>query len=85
MADVEVEVAVAIQIGERRRSRPVAISCKPSLLGDVFKRPVSSVAIEGVLPPAGHEEVGPAVVVDITHGDPVPVSTCDRADAGAHR
>ena len=73
VADVQVEVAVAIQVGERRRSRPVAIAGKPGLLGDVFKSPVALVAIEGIAAPARHEEVGPSVVVDITDRDPVAV------------
>ena len=40
VADVEVEVAVAVEIGERRRSGPVAIASEPGPVGDVFESPV---------------------------------------------
>ena len=58
MADVEVEVAVAVQVGEGRRGRPVAVAAQPGRVGDVLERAVAAVAIEGVGPPAGDEQVG---------------------------
>ena len=38
MADVQVEVAVAVQVGEGGRSRPVAVAAQPGAFGDVLER-----------------------------------------------
>ena len=40
MADIKVEVAVAVEVGERRRGRPVAIAAQPGPQGDVLERAV---------------------------------------------
>ena len=64
VADVEVEVAVAVEVGEGGRGRPVAVPAQARRLGHVLERPVALVAVEGVGPPAGDEQVGVAVVVD---------------------
>ena len=44
MADVEVEVAVAVEVGERGRRGPVAVAAEPDAVGDVLERPVAPVA-----------------------------------------
>ena len=41
VADVKIEVAVAVQVGKGRRGRPVAIAGQPGLAGDVLKRSVA--------------------------------------------
>ncbi len=46
VTDVEVEVAIVVEIGKRRGGRPVALATKASGIGDVFKGPVAPVAIE---------------------------------------
>ena len=74
MADVEVEVAVVVQVGEGGRCRPVAIAAQAGPVGDVLERPVPAVAIEGVRSPAGDEEVGMAVVVEVADGHAVSVT-----------
>ena len=38
--------------------------------------------VKGIGPPSGDEEVGPAVVVVVAHGDPVPVAARQRGQAG---
>ena len=75
MADVEVEVAVAVEVGEGRRGRPVAVAAQ-ARVGSVTssKRAVAPVAVEGVGPPAGDEQVGVAVVVVVADGDAVAVA-----------
>ena len=50
---------------DRRRAR---------LRGHVLERAVAPVAIQGIGPPAGHEQVGVAVVVVVAHGDAVAVA-----------
>ena len=82
VADVEVEVAVVVQIGERGRGGPVAIAPETGAIRDILERPVPSVAVKGVRPPAGDEEVGTAVVVEVADGDPVAVASLHPGDAG---
>jgi len=47
MADVEVEVAVVVEIGERGRGGPIAVAPQAGAIGDVLEGPVSSIAILG--------------------------------------
>ncbi len=86
MADVEIEVAVAVEVGKRRRGRPVAVAAQARAGRHVLERAVSLVAIKGIRPPAGDEEVGPAVVVVVADGDSVAVAPAHRGDArpGGH-
>ena len=83
VADVEVEVAVVVEVGKGGRGRPVAIAPQAGPIGDVLERPVAAVAIERVGSPAGDEEVGMAVVVDVADGHAVPVASLHPADAGS--
>ena len=69
VTDIEIEIAIAVQIGERGRSRPVAIAAQAYSGCDVLERSVAFVAIERVRMPAGDEEVGPAVIVIVGDGD----------------
>ena len=82
VADIEVEVAVVVEVGPCRRCRPVAIAAKPAHGGHVLEAAVSEVVIEGVGPPAGDEEVGPAVVVEVADGDAVAIAAGQRGQAG---
>ena len=82
VADIEVEVAVVVEVGPGRRGRPVAVAAEPGLRGGVLEPAVAVVVIEGVGPPAGDEEVGAAVVVVVAHGDAVAVAAGQRGQAG---
>ncbi len=82
VADVEIEVAVVVQVGPGRRGRPVAVAAEPRTRRDVLEPAVAEVVVEGVGPPSGDEQVGPAVVVVVAHGDPVPVAAGQRGQAG---
>ena len=46
VADVEVEVAVVVEVGEGRRGRPVARARQARARGDVLEGPVAAVAVE---------------------------------------
>ncbi len=81
MANIKVEIAVVVEIGEGRRGRPVAITGKTGLLGDVFERAVAAVAIKRIRPKACDEQVGMAVVVIISHGDAVSIPARHGGDA----
>ena len=82
MTDIEVKVAVPVEVGPCRRGRPVAVAAQARAGRDVSNRPVSQVVIEGVGAPAGDEDIGPAIVVVIAHGDPVPVTSGQFGQAG---
>ena len=41
---------------------------------DVLERPISQVAVEGVLAKTGHIKIGPSIVVEVTHGHSHPVA-----------
>ena len=83
MADIEIQVAVAVQVGERRRGRPVAIAAQARLARHVLEPPIALVAIECVRMPARDEQVGPAVVVVVADRDSVAVTPRKRGDARA--
>ena len=68
VADVEVEVAVAVEVGECRRGGPVAVAAQAPSLGDVLEGAIAPVAVEGIATPACDEEVGSSVVVDVANG-----------------
>ena len=75
VADVEVEVAVAVEVGERGGRRPVPVAPEAGPCGRVLERAVAPVVVEGVGVPAGDEEVGAAVVVVVADGDAVAVAS----------
>ena len=82
MADVKVEVAVVVQVGEGGRGGPVAIAAEAGAIGDILEGPVASVAVKGVRSPAGDEEVGTAVVVEVADGHAMAVTSLHPGDAG---
>ena len=81
MADIQVEVAVAVEIGEGRRGRPVAITAQPGAVGRVRERAVSLVVEQDVRPEPGDEQVGAAVAVVIAGGHAERVAATDPGDA----
>src|ERR1017187_7170019 len=83
VANIQVEITVGVEIGEDGRSRPVAVAIQPRLPGYVVEAAFPRVAIECIGPPAGDEEVGPAVVVVIADGDSVAVTAGKRRNTGA--
>ena len=82
MADVQVEVAVAVEVGERGGGRPVAVAAEAGGVRGVLEGAVAAVAVKGVGPPAGDEQVGVAVVVDVADGDAVAISAGEGGDPG---
>ena len=82
VADVEVEVAVVVQVGPGRRGRPVAVAAQPRTRRDVLEPALAEVVVEGIGPPSGDEQVGAAVVVVVADGDPVAVAAGQRGQAG---
>src|SRR5262249_25774088 len=78
------EVAIAVQVSERRRGRPVAIAAQSGAIGEVFEGAVSLVAIEGIGAPARDKQVGPAVAVDVAHRHAVTVPAGEARDAGSN-
>ena len=82
MADVQVEVAVAVEVGPGRRCRPVAIAAQAGLRGHVLERSVAPVAEQGVRPPPRDEQVGMAVVVVVADGDAVAVASRESVQPG---
>ena len=74
MTDVEVEVPVVVEVGERGRCGPVAVATQASGVGHVLKGPVAPIAIQGIRPPSGDEEVGMPVVVKVPDGNPMAVT-----------
>ena len=85
MADVEVEVAVAVEVGEGGRGRPVAVAAQPRGLGDLLERAIAPVPVERVRSPAGDEQVGQAVVVEVARRHAVAVAALERPDPGRAR
>ena len=65
MADVEVKVAVAVEVGECGRRGPVTVAAQPISYGGVFEGAVSLVAVQSVLMPACDEKVWVSVVVNV--------------------
>ena len=82
VADVQVEVAVIVQVRESRRAGIVARAGQPGAFRRVFESAVAPVAIERVRPKPGDEQVGAAVVVVIAGRDaqPVALSPGERGD-----
>ena len=78
MADVEVEVAVVVEVGERRRGRVVAAARQARALRDVLEGSVAAVAVERVGHEPADEEIGPAVVVVVADGHAQAVSLTPR-------
>ena len=82
MANIEIEIAVIIKIGESRGRRPVSVSAETRGCGAIFKGPVASVAVECVRTPTSDEQVWVAVMIIISHGNTVPVATRHAGDSG---
>ena len=74
MADIEVEIAIVVQIGPGRRARPISVAAEAGARGDILEAAVAEVVIKGIVPPPRDEDVGAAVVVKVAHGDPEPVA-----------
>src|SRR5262249_29158875 len=74
VTDEQVQVAVAVEIGERGRRRPTALPAQIRRLGDLLKAAVAPVAVEGVAAPAGDEQVGITAVVIVSDGHAVTVA-----------
>ena len=68
VADVQIEPAVAVEVGERRRHAPPGVS-GARLAGDVGEGPVAVVAEQLVRSEGGAVEVDPTVVVEVARRD----------------
>src|SRR5262249_50637766 len=85
MADIQVEVAIVVQVGEGSRGRIGATARQPRAVRRIFERPVAPLALQRVGLQAGDEEVGVAVVIVIPHGYAQSVASTpgDRGDLRA--
>ena len=81
VADVQVEVAVVIEVGESGRCRPIAVARQARRPRHILESPVPSIAIQAIGSPPGQKEVGMAVVVVIADGDAVSISLGHSADS----
>src|SRR4051794_2616803 len=85
VANVEIKVAVAVQIREGGRGGPVPVAPQARGICHIAKRLIAFVVIEGVGAPSGDEQVGMPVVVVIGDGDPMAVAAREPTDAGGGR
>jgi hypothetical protein len=85
LADVQVGVAVAVQVTPGGAGAPEVVALQPDGLGDLDEAPaalaVGLVVEEGQPAVAGDEQVGPAVAVVVGDGNPVAVEV-DAVEAG---
>ena len=82
VADIEIEVAVVVQVGPRRRGRPVAVAAEPRTRGGVLEATMAEVVVKGIGPPSRDEQIRAAVIVVVADGDPVPITAGQRGQAG---
>ena len=78
MTDVEVKVAIAVEISECRRRGPIPVTAQAGHRGDVVEGSVAIVAEKGIRPPSRDEQVRAAVAVDVAHRDSMAVSAGNR-------
>ena len=81
MTNVKVEVAVAVEVGEGSRSWPVSITIQSGPSRRVLEGAVTTVVVQGVGPPSGHEEVGMAVVVIVADRDAMAIPPRHAGDS----
>ena len=84
LANVEVEIAVAVEIGEDGRRGPAAIASQARFLGQIFECAVATIVVEGVGVPASHEQVRLTVVVEIADGHAMPVASGEAVKSRPH-
>ncbi len=82
VADVEIDIAVAVEIGEGRRRRPVAGAAEPGAGGRVLEGAIAPVAEQCVRPPARDEQIRMSVVVEVADGRGVAVAPGEGRDPG---
>ncbi len=82
MTNIQVEVAVSIQVGERRRSRVVAAAGQPGVLGHVGKGAVAVVAVQRIRAQAADKHVGATVAVVVANGHAQAVVAGEGRDPG---
>src|SRR5258708_29226692 len=69
--DQQVQVAVAVNVGENRAGRILVSTTDPGGVGDVLKSPIAKIAEEFVVAiEAAEVEVAKAVAIDIPERDP---------------
>ena len=83
VADIQIEVAVAVEVGEGGRGRPVARTAQSGAIGRVLERAVAPVVQQEIRPEPRDEQVGPAVVVVVAGGHAEAISAADPRDARA--
>ncbi len=69
IADEQVEIAVVVDVQERRPRQPAVGTLGVGRLGDVFEVPLAIVAEEIAAVDRCHVNVGVAIVVVVAHGD----------------
>ena len=78
VANVEVKVAVTVQVSHRRRRGPIPVTTQSGAGRHVLEGSVALVAVKGIRPPARDEQVGAAVAVDVADRDAMAVPAGKR-------
>jgi hypothetical protein len=81
VADVKIEISVAIQVGKCGRGRKISVAAQPCGLGHVFECAVAPVVVESVASPSSDEEIRVSVVVVVSNRDSVPVAPHQARDS----
>ena len=84
MADIEVEVAVVVEIGKRRGCGSVASSGQSRTRGDVLEGSIAAIVVKRVGLQAGYKQVGMPVIIVVAHRYSLAVTPPpgDRRDSG---
>ena len=82
MTDIEVEVAIAVEVGPSRRGGPVAVAAQAGAGSRILERSVATIVQKSVRLPTGDEQVGMAVVVVVADRDAVSISPRKPVQSG---
>ncbi len=83
VADIQIEVAVTVEVGEGGRGRPVAPAVQSGVSSRVLERAVAPIVQQEIRPEPRDEQIGPAVVVVIGAGHAEAISAANPRDPGA--
>ena len=82
MADIKVEVSIIVEVGPCRGGGPVAIAPESGRGGRVLEAAPAQVVIKGIRPPAGDEQIGTTVVIEVADGDTLAVTAGEPGQSG---
>ena len=67
--DYQVEKSVAVKVDEGAPCAPALRRKQTAFFGLIAERALALVPVQNILPPLGHEQIGVAVIVDVTGAD----------------